>query len=223
MSRVNEIVVVAELAFFEKWSASISHDIKNSLAVINESAGLLEDLALGAEKGIPLDPGKLKDLSARVKKQVRRANDIVDNMRRFAGSIERPAQKVDLIESLGLMCALGARSAALLGKRLAPDLSAESVEIFTVPTLLNQAIWMCIEDALQAAGESRILAPALQPGRDSAKIIFKPLKNLPDAAGVMLHRKEAGRVLLEALGAAVTVDIAGEALVLALADFAESR
>ena len=34
------------LQFFGKMTASISHEIKNVLAIINENAGLLEDLAL---------------------------------------------------------------------------------------------------------------------------------------------------------------------------------
>ena len=41
----------AGLRFYSKVSASISHEIKNSLAVINESAGYLEDVTLMAKKG----------------------------------------------------------------------------------------------------------------------------------------------------------------------------
>jgi hypothetical protein len=37
-------------------TASISHEIKNVMAIINESAGLLEDYSLMAEKGMPIDP-----------------------------------------------------------------------------------------------------------------------------------------------------------------------
>jgi hypothetical protein len=41
-------------------TASISHEIKNVMAIINESAGLLEDYSLMAEKGMPIDPERLK-------------------------------------------------------------------------------------------------------------------------------------------------------------------
>ena len=67
----------AGLEFFGKVSASISHDIKNVLAVINENAGLLEDFCLMAEKGKPLDPSRLKRLALDVKEQVRRGDGIV--------------------------------------------------------------------------------------------------------------------------------------------------
>ncbi len=39
------------LRFFGMINASISHEIKNVLAIISESAGLMEDLLLLAQKG----------------------------------------------------------------------------------------------------------------------------------------------------------------------------
>jgi len=48
------------LKFFGKMTASISHELKNVLAIINENAGLLEDLCAMAEKGRPVDPVRIK-------------------------------------------------------------------------------------------------------------------------------------------------------------------
>jgi len=216
MTRGKEIIVDARLAFFEKMSTSISHDIKNCLAIINENAGLLEDLALGVEQGISLNPERLKDLSIKLKKQVHRANDIVVKMNRFACSIECPAQTVDLVESLNLMCALSATSAAMQDKELKPDLPSQTVEIITFPAVLNQTIGMCIEDAIQAAGESRTLSPALHICRDGVKIIFKPLKNLRVTSSRLLHRQKVGQDLLSTLGASVTTGISGDEMILSI-------
>ena len=58
------------ILFFGKVSASVSHEIKNVLAIINESAGLLEDFSLMAEQGIALDPVRLRTLSENIRKQV---------------------------------------------------------------------------------------------------------------------------------------------------------
>ena len=69
-------------------SASISHEIKNALAIINESAGLLEDFSLLAEKGRPIDPERLKLLAQSVLKQVQRADGLVKKMNRFAHSAD---------------------------------------------------------------------------------------------------------------------------------------
>jgi len=43
------------LRFFGKIVASISHEIKNVMAIINEKAGLIKDLTLMAEKGVESD------------------------------------------------------------------------------------------------------------------------------------------------------------------------
>ena len=50
------------LRFFGTMSAANAHEIKNALAVINENAGLLEDLVAMVPKGIPLDPERLAAL-----------------------------------------------------------------------------------------------------------------------------------------------------------------
>lgn len=53
------------IQFFGKMSASISHEIKNVLAVINENAGLLEDICFMADRGKPIDTPRLKKNSGR--------------------------------------------------------------------------------------------------------------------------------------------------------------
>ena len=62
---VDKTRIIAEtgLQFFSQISASISHELKNVLGIINENAGLLEDLTLMAERGVPLDPVRLKAMT----------------------------------------------------------------------------------------------------------------------------------------------------------------
>ena len=61
-----EMIAPEGFRFFGKMSASISHEIKNALAIINENAGLLEDLTLLAEQGRPTDPERLKKLAGSI-------------------------------------------------------------------------------------------------------------------------------------------------------------
>jgi len=67
----------AGFQFFGKMSASISHEIKNALAIMNENAGLLEDYASMGEKGISVDLQRLKSLAGNVRIQIQRADEIV--------------------------------------------------------------------------------------------------------------------------------------------------
>ena len=66
------------LKFFGKINASISHEIRNTLAVINENAGLIKDLILMSEKGHPLDVGRIAGRVEKVLEQVKRTDGIID-------------------------------------------------------------------------------------------------------------------------------------------------
>ena len=78
-----DIIGKEGLQFFGKISASISHEIKNVLAIINENAGLLEDFTLMAEKGRPIDMERFKTVAGKIRGQVGRADGIVKNFNRF--------------------------------------------------------------------------------------------------------------------------------------------
>jgi C4-dicarboxylate-specific signal transduction histidine kinase len=110
MSNDWELIGRTGLAFFGKMTASISHEIKNVLAIINENAGLLEDITLMAERGIPINLDRLKTQAERIKNQIRRADVIVKNMNRFAHSVDESLMSVDLAELLEFLAALSRRS-----------------------------------------------------------------------------------------------------------------
>lgn len=216
MTHENELHIDEGLVFFGKISAAISHDLKNCLAVINENAGLLEDLSLGASQGIPLDPERLQVLSEKVKKQVRRANGILNYMNRLAHSIDRPAQDVDLVGSIDLMCALCARSAAHQNVTLQAQLPDHAVKVFTAPYLLNRIVWLCLETAIRTIGNSRILLLTIEKNKEGAMIGFKPTKIVPgETDGLLIRQAEADK-LLKILGATVMVGATGEELILTI-------
>lgn len=214
MTHENELHVDEGLVFFGKISASISHDLKNCLAVINENAGLLEDLSLGASQGIPLDPDRLQVLSGKVKKQVRHANGILNYMNWFAHSIDRPAQDVDLVGSIDLMCALCARSAALQNVTLQAQLPDHAVKVFTAPYLLNRIVWLCLETAIRTIGNSRTLLLTIEKIKEGAIVGFKPVKIVPGETDGLLNQQVEADELLNILGATVTAGATGEELIL---------
>jgi C4-dicarboxylate-specific signal transduction histidine kinase len=133
MSYKWEVISETGLQFFGKMSASISHEIKNTLAIINENAGLLEDFTIMADKGIPLDPERLKSLAEKVMAQIRRANGIVKNMNAFAHSVDEPVKRVELGELVELVTMLAGRFAVMRGVALEPTRPMSPVMITTHP------------------------------------------------------------------------------------------
>ena len=166
------------LRFFGKVTASVTHDVKNSLATINENAGLLTDYAAMAARGKPLDPERVNALAVRIMDQVKRADGLLKSMNRFAHSVDDSLKKVDLNEILQLLADLSVRFAAMAGTTLDVRPSSDPVEIETSPFGLLNALFLCLEVAMTAAGRGRSIDLRPEKTATGACVHFGPL---PDA------------------------------------------
>jgi C4-dicarboxylate-specific signal transduction histidine kinase len=200
-----EVLGEAGLRFFGKMSASISHEIKNALAIINESAGLLEDLSLRAEKGIPVDPERLKKQSSTIVKQVRRMDSIIQNMNRFAHSIDEPLKTIDLAETVTLVTNLSIRLAAMRGLALAYQVPSAPVMIRTSPFFLENLLWLCLDFAMKAAGAGKTINLFIEKVEGKGRVRFTPLDRISDIPGQEFSG-EPVKGLLAALQAELNID-----------------
>jgi signal transduction histidine kinase len=159
------------LQFYSKISASMSHDIKNTLAIINENAGLLEDFTLMANQGTPLDPERVKPLAANIAKQVGRANKITTYMSRLAHSLNQPVSVVDLNETLLLVTALTGRLSKMRNVAIDIREPSQTVTVESAPFFLMTLIWQLLERAT-ASGEVTSITVAAEKTKDGARIDF---------------------------------------------------
>jgi signal transduction histidine kinase len=169
------------LQFFGRISASISHEIKNVLAIVNENAGLLEDLTLLADRGKPLDPARLKMMAAAVKRQVERADVIIKNMNRFAHSIDQTITTVDLDQTIELVMALTARFAAMRGVKVDLQLPARALTIPTAPFYLMNLLCLCLDFSMSASGDQKRVEIVVEETENSVRIRFRRLAGLSEA------------------------------------------
>jgi signal transduction histidine kinase len=160
------------LQFYSKVSAAISHDIKNALAIINENAGLMDDFTLMANQGVPIDPERLKALSAMITKQVGRANEIATHISRIAHSLDKPVDVVDLNETLRLLATLTSRLSQM--RNVTTDIGelSHAVKVETAPFFLMTLLWRLL-DCATAAGEVTSIAVAAENRADGARIILR--------------------------------------------------
>jgi C4-dicarboxylate-specific signal transduction histidine kinase len=143
------------LIFFGKINASISHEIRNVLAVINENAGLIKDLLQMAEKGVSLDPDRVTKGVENILAQVKRGDMIVGNMNRFAHSVDKPHASIDLGEYVELITRIMNRFAAMKGASLQYNPVSESIEILTFPLDLENMLHLCMDYAIDIAGDEK--------------------------------------------------------------------
>lgn len=143
----NDTYSTEELRFFGMMVASAAHEWGNVLATVGESAGLLEDLACLAGRGMPLAPERLASVAATVSRQVKRGNALLSNLRRLAHSMDTSAKSVDLAEAGATMAALVGRLAAqrCVSLEAAPGPGAC---VTCDPYRLSRLLFLCLDYAM---------------------------------------------------------------------------
>ena len=205
----------AGLQFFGKMTASISHEIKNALAIINESAGLLDDLTVLAEKGLPIDPARIKSHAGKIMKQIQRADGIVKVMNRFAHSVDETAKSVDVYDIVEFVSVLSARFASTRGVDLATTPPDKPITVQTNPFFLEHALWVCLDFAMDKAGKGQTVVLGVDEKEKKARVHFTGLgafKRSPEAP--FPGKRELA--LIGAIGADIEVDEEKGELVLSL-------
>ncbi|MEE4608657.1 MAG: hypothetical protein V2L15_07185 [Desulfobacteraceae bacterium] len=176
---------LAALQFMGKVVASFSHDFKNALAIINENAGLLKDLTAMATSGRPPDPARLETLADRIGQQVQRADEMTRELNRFAHSMDREVEEVDLSEMLTLATALSRRPAAQqrVGLTVAPFEAPLRLTVFVFG--LQRVIYECLQAVigaskpgshvtLSATGSARAVKVTIAPAAAGEKALVAP-------------------------------------------------
>jgi signal transduction histidine kinase len=217
MSAKIEIVTESGPQFFGKMTASISHEIKNVLAIINENAGLLEDLALMADGGAEIDPQRLQNMSSAVMKQVRRADAIMKNMNRLAHSVDESIKTIEINDLLELLVALSNRFASTRGVGIQLKRTESPLKLRTAPFFFMNLLWLCLDFAMDAAGEEKSVELVPRKTETGVEVFFKRLGGL---AGAPLKQfpAEPEKGLCDLLSAELEVSTGNREIVVRMAE-----
>jgi signal transduction histidine kinase len=202
-----EVIGETGLQFFGKMSTSMSHELKNALAIINENAGLLQDFTLMADKGLPMDPQRLKTLAEKVMTQIRRADRIVKNMNRFSHSVDESVKSIDLHSIVELVATLSGRFALMRGVNVELSHPANPVMITTNPFFLQNLVWLCLDFAMDAAGDGKSVTLIGEETDRGARIRFTGLEGLEGMPTTSTFPAEREKALIEILKADIAVDV----------------
>lgn len=192
------------LQFFGKVSASISHEMKNVLAIINENVGLLEDLTYIAAKGQPIDPERIQRTCLSMTKQIKRGDTIMKNLNTFAHSIDEAEKDIDLYQLVDLVASLASRRAALRSVSFVVQKPAIPVSLQSNPFLLQNFLWLCLEEAIEVVQSGSTLFLIVEKGENCSYIKFKGDGELACNTGERV-RKTVPAAMLAQLAATVQV------------------
>ena len=204
------------LTFFGIMTASISHAIKNRIAIINEQAGLLKDMVSRTRQGYDMDIERLERLADDMQRQIGQADGIIRSMNRFGHSVDRIAPPANLNDVLPLAAALFRRMAdrrnARLETRLPPGDTLTDVPPFYLLALLRHSL-----DKTLALGEKPypvVIEGQRQAAGAMVSFLFAS-GGMTDADTDDITAGE-GSVLAAALDAVIEVDHAENRLVIRL-------
>jgi len=151
--------------FFGAITASLSHEMNNVLAIVNELAGLQEDVLAAADEGRPLSPEKLRSISSRIAQQVQRGKGFVKQLNRFAHSVDHASTQMDVREELERGIALNQRFARLRKVGLELRAPEATFSVQGCPFDVQHLVFSSIEIGLGVAAEGATLIVTLC-GRD---------------------------------------------------------
>jgi len=152
---MTDVLTNTGLKFFGAMTASISHELKNRFAIINEQAGLLTDLVKMSETSGPIAPERLERLAAAVKKQVGLADDLLKHMNRFSHSVDQIRGEADICLVLVCTAALSRRPADMRNVSLELRLPDTPAMAHTSTFWLMNLIWILLDAAMGPAGNAR--------------------------------------------------------------------
>lgn len=169
----NEIgkICAEGFSFFGMTNRLISHELKNILAIISETLGLIDELVKLSETGMELKPGKLRSLSESIIEEVERANTIIRNMNTFAHSVDEFIREVDIRQTLSLMIELCQLDSALKNTKLRL-VNSESCIINTSPLFLENLISHVINLSLRSAGPENEIRVSFDSDDNRVRIII---------------------------------------------------
>lgn len=173
MLKNENIIAMAGIRFFGTISASATHEIKNTLAIINESAGLLKDLSLMAqEKGLPLSPERMIDISERMIRQVNRTDLVLKKMNQFSHSVDQAIETADLEKTIHFVLDLASRLVERLGTFVEIISPVSPLMVSTNLFFLENMIWRTIETACLMAGSGKAVKISFGPDGSKPSIWF---------------------------------------------------
>ncbi|RKX32613.1 MAG: hypothetical protein DRP46_00810 [Candidatus Zixiibacteriota bacterium] len=145
------------LKFFGIITASVTHELNNILSIIDQSAGLVEDFMANPDSGVPLTEEKLKQITAKIRKNSQRGIGFIKHLNSFAHSTDEPGISFNANTMLENWAALTKRFADLKAVGMELNLPEEQIEIDTDAYLVRKILYYALKEILSTAQKNDII------------------------------------------------------------------
>lgn len=172
---------VSGLNFFGRISASVTHELNNVLAIIEQTGGLLEDLLASHPEGRSIAREQLEKIAGRIEEQSARGTEIVKRLNMFAHSIDESNESFELTPTIENLCALTGRLAGL--KRVSLTTRTEkALALVGSPFVFQQCLFLAIQQCLSAAREGDTITISAERRAPGVAVRVEGCGGAPDPA-----------------------------------------
>ena len=203
-----------EIALWGKITAGITHEMKNVLAIINESSGLIGDIMKAGKKAPIKYQDKVLLALEKISRQVNRGVEISNSLNKFAHSTDHTLASVNIDEVMSQAIFLVKRFAGQKQVELEMVKSERDINLYTDSFRLILTLTGIIYTILEKTGDSEKIS--LKPEAQEEFAIFEitlhayPAKVLTEIPGP--DQFSALDEALKVLGAELKTDGRGQFL-----------
>jgi C4-dicarboxylate-specific signal transduction histidine kinase len=162
-----------EAAFLAAMTASATHEVRNVLSIIKESAGLIEDLVRMSHERGRLDEEKVQRAVGRIEAQVKRGADLLTNLNRLAHTLDEDVAAVDLQKEVEQVVFLCRRFARKKGHQVQEVATTGGASVTLNPLLLHMALFSAMQCCFQELPEGSAIEVEAGRTADGAVVEFR--------------------------------------------------
>jgi len=180
--RDEENLRLLHLRFIGKILAGFTHEVKNYLAIIKESAGLLEDL-MKLGKSSQSASGQYLEIIRSIEEQTEKTNILYRYLNRFAHRMDDQLATFNINESLEELTALVTRFANQKKVIIEKDFHESMPSIYSNPSLLQLVVYTALEEKIKHLDKNSKISIQTGIDENSVKIRLVAEGNLIEGEG----------------------------------------
>lgn len=152
-----EVLRLNQLAFLGRLLSGFTHELKNHLAIIKESSGLMNDLVeLGRLKDEETS-GKFQKIIGSIAERIDIANNLIKNLNSFGHRMDNPESVFNpntlVLEEMALL----KKFVRLKGVEVQLDLQDDIASVQSRPALLHFLLYLLVDGVLKEADKGDLI------------------------------------------------------------------
>ncbi len=167
MEDKHQKLIHSGMGFTADMTTSVTHELKNKLAIVNENAGIIQDFFYLEKQGRPMDMSRIEAITHKIQDQIRAADAIIKKLNRFAHTMAVLEEEVDLEQTLQVLLELTDHLTVKGKCEITIMPPKRSVMVTTNSFYLQNLLWEAIKTACAPENASKSIRISFEGDNDT--------------------------------------------------------